>query len=83
MKINQTIIFYKYISIISIMIFEKSTLIIIVFLFALLLNGALTAIFAFLDVKTETYIPPLLWFNALAIFFAILPERTGTVFETD
>tara|TARA_B000000557_G_scaffold264743_1_gene271421 strand:- start:4283 stop:4480 length:198 start_codon:yes stop_codon:yes gene_type:complete len=65
------------------MIFEKSTLIAIVFLFALLINGALTAIFAFLDIKTDTYIPPLLWFNALAIFFAILPERTGTVFEDD
>mgnify|MGYP001346374931 CR=1 FL=1 len=63
------------------MIAEKSTTIIVLFVLASLLNSALAAIFTFLSVPTSQYLPGLLWFNALILFYAVLPERVGTAFE--
>ena len=60
---------------------EKSTIIIILFFLATFLNSALAAIFNFLDVPTSKYLPGLLWFNVLIVFYAMLPERVGTAFE--
>jgi len=65
------------------MIGDKSTTIIILFILASLLNSALAAIFTFLSVSTEKYLPALLWFNALILFYAVLPDRVGIAFEPD
>jgi len=34
----------------------------------------------FLSINVETYINYLMWFNALGIFYIILPERAGVMF---
>jgi len=34
----------------------------------------------FLSIGVESYINYLMWFNALGIFYMILPERTGAMF---
>ncbi len=61
--------------------FEKSTIIIILFILASFFNSALAVIFNFLDVPPSKYLPGLLWLNVLVVFYAMLPERVGTAFE--
>ena len=63
------------------MVLEKSTTIIVLFVLASLINSALAAIFTFLSVPTSSYLPWILWFNALILFYSVLPERVGTAFD--
>jgi hypothetical protein len=52
----------------------------IVFLVLLLVDVLVPIITGFLSIRVESYINYLMWFNALGIFYAILPEKTGAMF---
>jgi hypothetical protein len=52
----------------------------IVFLVLLLVDILVPIITGFLSISVESYINYLMWFNALGLFYAILPERTGLMF---
>ena len=52
----------------------------IVFLVLLVVDILVPIITEFLSVSVESYINYLMWFNALGLFYAILPERTGLMF---
>lgn len=52
----------------------------LVFLILLIVDIFVPIITGFLSISVETYINYLMWFNALGIFYAILPERTGVMF---
>jgi hypothetical protein len=53
----------------------------LVFVVLLLLDALLPVVAGFLSISTESYINYLMWFNALGIFYAILPEKTGAMFS--
>lgn len=46
----------------------------------LLVDILLPVVTGFLSISVESYINYLMWFNALGIFYIILPEKTGTKF---
>ena len=46
----------------------------------LLVDILLPVVTGFLSISVESYINYLMWFNALGIFYIILPEKTGTMF---
>jgi hypothetical protein len=46
----------------------------------LLVDILLPIVTGFLSISTESYINYLMWFNALGIFYIILPEKTGAMF---
>lgn len=46
----------------------------------LLVDILLPVVTGFLSISVESYINYLMWFNALGIFYMILPEKTGTMF---
>ena len=48
---------------------------------AVTLTLILTTAFSFLGIGFEVYGNYLLWFIALALFFAILPSKGGTLFN--
>jgi hypothetical protein len=48
---------------------------------AIALTFILTTAFSFLGIGFEVYGNYLLWFIALALFFAILPAKGGTLFN--
>jgi hypothetical protein len=48
---------------------------------AVALTFILTTAFSFLGIGFEVYGNYLLWFIALALFFAVLPSRGGTLFN--
>ena len=48
---------------------------------AVALTFILTTAFSFLGIGFEVYGNYLLWFIALALFFAILPSKGGTLFN--
>ena len=52
----------------------------LVFAVLLLVDIIVPVITGFLSISVESYINYLMWFNSLGIFYAILPERTGTMF---
>lgn len=52
----------------------------IVFSGLLFVDILVPIITGFLSVEVASYINYLMWFNALGIFYAILPERTGVMF---
>ena len=51
-----------------------------VFLALLLIDILVPVITGFLSVDVESYINYLMWVNALGVFYAILPEKTGDMF---
>jgi hypothetical protein len=53
----------------------------LVFLVLLLIDVFVPVVTRFLSISAESYINYLMWFNALGIFYAILPERTGAMFS--
>ena len=52
----------------------------LVFLVLLLVDVLVPVVTGFLSISVETYLNYLLWLNALGVFYAILPEKTGTMF---
>ena len=52
----------------------------IVFLALLLIDMLVPITTGFLSIQVESYINYLMWVNALGIFYAILPEKTGAMF---
>jgi len=47
-----------------------------------LLSLIITTLFAFFGIGFDVYGNYLLWFIALAILYAILPKKSGTLFAT-
>jgi hypothetical protein len=52
----------------------------IVFVVLLIVDVLVPIITNFLSISVDTYINYLMWLNALGLFYAILPERTGSMF---
>jgi hypothetical protein len=52
----------------------------LVFLVLLFIDVFVPIVTGFLSIGAESYINYLMWLNALGIFYAILPERTGAMF---
>jgi len=52
----------------------------LVFLILLVVDILVPIVTGFLSIGVGSYINYLMWFNALGIFYAILPERIGTMF---
>jgi hypothetical protein len=52
----------------------------LVFIVLLLVDILVPIVTGFLSITVETYINYLMWLNALGIFYAILPEKTGAMF---
>jgi len=52
-----------------------------VLLSILILIPMMTAIFNFFDVTPAVYLPYLGWGVALALFYAFLPKRVGSMFD--
>ena len=52
----------------------------IVFLVLVLIDVLVPIITGFLSIQVESYINYLMWVNALGVFYAILPEKTGAMF---
>jgi hypothetical protein len=52
-----------------------------VLLSLLILIPMLTAIFSFFGMTPAVYLPYLGWGIALALFYALLPEKVGSMFE--
>jgi hypothetical protein len=53
----------------------------LVFLVLLLIDVLVPVVTGFLSIGVESYLNYLLWINALGVFYAILPERTGVMFS--
>jgi hypothetical protein len=53
----------------------------LVFLVLLLIDVFVPVVTGFLSISVESYINYLMWLNALGIFYAILPEKTGSMFS--
>ena len=48
---------------------------------SIILTMALSAIFTFLSVPFEDYANWVLWFDCLAVFFIILPNKSVSIFN--
>tara|TARA_A100001234_G_C12436206_1_gene304887 strand:- start:330 stop:509 length:180 start_codon:yes stop_codon:yes gene_type:complete len=58
---------------------EKLTLIILIVFVLAAFNTTIEILLKFLDKEIGSFIYPILWINALAIFYAVLPDRVGFV----
>lgn len=52
----------------------------IVFVVLILVDILVPVVTGFLSISVESYLNYLMWFNALGIFYIILPEKTGAMF---